>query len=348
MITVLRAFANLFDLVLVPQSTKDFLRWPVLKNPSFTRPYTIRLTLFLPSVFLKRSMTKLARAPLQFYEERNMVTDLIKSFLRRVGSRKEELNRFYVHSIPSNQNIVDIFSGDWSVAMPDEARCVSTPGHSKLFDDPRIHWAHQMLGGVEGANVLELGPLEGHHSYMLQKAGARSVTAIESNSRAFLKCLCVKEICNLTNVKFMLGDCVEYLKANTVRYDVVFANGVLYHMQNPMELLELLGQKTDKIVMWTHYYDANHIQSNPRLARKFDLPQIFQYKNFSYEAARQHYSRSLRWTGFCGGPMSTSLWLTRGAILGYLARMGFNDTKISFESADHPNGPSFNLCAIRA
>ena len=51
------------------------------------------------------------------------------------------------------------------------------------------------------------------HSYMLQKAGAHSVTAIESNSRAFLKCLCVKEICNLKNVKFMLGDCVEYLQS---------------------------------------------------------------------------------------------------------------------------------------
>ena len=36
-------------------------------------------------------------------------------------------------------------------------------------------------------------------------------------------------------------------KANTVRYDVVFANGILYHMHNPMELLELLGQTTDRM-----------------------------------------------------------------------------------------------------
>ena len=277
-----------------------------------------------------------------------MIRALIKTFLGRVTSRKENLNYFHVDTIPNNQHIVDIFSGDWSVAMPDEAHCVSTPGHSKLFDDPRIHWAHEVLGGVQGANVLELGPLEGHHSYMLLKAGAHSVTAIESNSRAFLKCLCVKEICNLKNVKFMLGDCVEYLKANTVRYDVVFANGILYHMHNPMELLELLGQTTDKIVMWTHYYDANHIGSNPRLARNFDLPQTLQYKNFAYEAARQHYNRSVKWTGFCGGLLPTSTWLTRESILGYLGGMGFNDIKISFESADHPNGPSFNLCAMRA
>jgi hypothetical protein len=277
-----------------------------------------------------------------------MIKALMKRFLGKVTGRTTGINRFYLDTIPTNQNIVDIFSGDWSVAMPGEAHCVSTPGHSKLFDDPRIHWAHEVLGGVQGANVLELGPLEGHHSYMLQRAGAHSVTAIESNSRAFLKCLCVKEICNLTNVRFLLGDCVEYLRANTVRYDVVFANGVLYHMHNPVELLELLGRTTDKIVMWTHYYDADSIRSNLRLARKFDLPQPLQYQNFSYEAARQHYNRSVKWTGFCGGPLSTSTWLTRESILGYLGRMGFNDIKISFESADHPNGPSFNLCAVRA
>lgn len=272
----------------------------------------------------------------------------MKRFLGKVTGRIIGINRFYVDTIPTNQNIVDIFSGDWSVAMPEEAHCVSTPGHSKLFDDPRVHWAHEVLGGVQGANVLELGPLEGHHSYMLQRAGAHSVTAIESNSRAFLKCLCVKEICNLTNVRFLLGDCVEYLRTNTVRYDVVFANGVLYHMHNPVEFLELLGRTTDKIVMWTHYYDADPIRSNLRLARKFDLPQTLQYNDFSYEAARQHYNRSVKWTGFCGGPLSTSTWLTRESILGYLRRMGFNDIKISFESPDHPNGPSFNLCAVRA
>ena len=41
--------------------------------------------------------------------------------------------------------------------------------------------------GVDGRRVLELGPLEGGHSYMLQRAGAARVLAIEANTRAFLK-----------------------------------------------------------------------------------------------------------------------------------------------------------------
>jgi hypothetical protein len=95
-----------------------------------------------------------------------------------------------VTQYPTNQNIVqnivDIFSGDWSTAMLKEGNCISIPGTSQLFDDQRIHWAEEALGGFKGTNVLELGPLEGHHSYMLKKAGAKTVTAIEANSRAFL------------------------------------------------------------------------------------------------------------------------------------------------------------------
>ena len=50
---------------------------------------------------------------------------------------------------------------------------------------------------------------------------------------------------------------------------------------------------------------------------------------------------------FCGGPLPTSIWLTRESIISYLKFIGFTDIKISFESTDHPNGPSFNLCATR-
>ncbi len=36
-------------------------------------------------------------------------------------------------------------------------------------------------------NILELGPLEGAHTYQLR------ILAIEANAEAFLKCLVVKE-----------------------------------------------------------------------------------------------------------------------------------------------------------
>ena len=62
-----------------------------------------------------------------------------------------------------------------------------------------------------GFACLELGPLEAGHSYILDRAGALEVLAIEANRRAFLKCLVVKEMIGLPSVRFVLGDFNEFL-----------------------------------------------------------------------------------------------------------------------------------------
>src|SRR3954464_14009309 len=93
---------------------------------------------------------------------------------------------------PSVQAAVDIFKGEWSSKFPAEAGPV-TAGQWALFEDARLAWALERLGGVAGKTALELGPLEGGHSYMLQRSGAASVVAVEGNPRAYLKCLLVKE-----------------------------------------------------------------------------------------------------------------------------------------------------------
>src|SRR6058998_2055014 len=93
---------------------------------------------------------------------------------------------YYVKSIPSEQNALDIFKGEWSSSLPPE-KGLQTGGVAALFQDGRVKWAVEQFGGVEGQTILELGPLEGAHTYMLEKMGAASVTAIEANTRAYLK-----------------------------------------------------------------------------------------------------------------------------------------------------------------
>ena len=104
-----------------------------------------------------------------------------------------------------------------------------------------------MIGGVRDGRVLELGPLEGGHSFMLQKAGALMVTAIEANVRALLKCLITKEITRLTACEFLCGDFIEYLRRTDTSYDAVLASGVLYHMTEPLELLHRLSTRSPAI-----------------------------------------------------------------------------------------------------
>ncbi|MBT9316765.1 class I SAM-dependent methyltransferase [Leptothoe spongobia] len=253
----------------------------------------------------------------------------------------------YVNTLPSQQNVLDIFDGEWASKFPEGSSLVSKPGFAALFEDARIDWMANTLGGLEGKTILELGPLEGGHSYMMSQMGALKIDSIEANTRAFLKCLCVKEIFNLDSVNFMLGDCNDFLENNQYKYDLIVASGILYHMVEPVKLLRLIANSTDKLMIWTHYYDKDVIENNSALSKKFTAPQEMNIDGFSVSIAEQFYNEALDWQGFCGGSQPTSRWLLRQSILDVLESLGFARLNISFEDKKHPNGPCFALCAER-
>ena len=182
---------------------------------------------------------------------------------------------------------------------------------------------------------------------MFQNKGAKKVISIEANSRAFLKCLCIKEVLELDIVEFKLGDFVAYLENDDSKYDLVFASGVLYHMEEPIQLLKLISEVSDRLFIWTHYYDQEVISNREDLRQKFNPLSSFEYDGVSYEYSTQAYQDSLEWTGFCGGTKPISKWLTRDSIMRALEQYGFNDIQINFDHLDHQNGPAFALCARR-
>jgi hypothetical protein len=250
----------------------------------------------------------------------------------------------YVKTCPTHQNAIDLFKNEWSSKIPGDYQSGSIP----LFGDTRIAWAQQQLGGFVGAKALELGPLEGGHSYMLEKMGAASVLAIESNSRAYVKCLISKEILAMQRVKFMLGDFVCYLKETEEKFDVCIASGVLYHMQKPSELLGLMAAHSDKIMLWTHYYDEALIKKNRHIKKgKFGEAEEMEYQGFKHTVYRQNYHEALEIDGFCGGPESYSNWMLRDDIPACLEHFGFKDIRIDIEKTDHPNGPCYCVAAMK-
>lgn len=251
----------------------------------------------------------------------------------------------YVRETPSPQSVLDLFAGEWSSALPASYGLVTKPGQAGLFEDPRVVWAGEMLGGFAGKSVLELGPLEGGHSFMCQQRGAVRIVAIEANSRAFLKCLCIKEIFDLDRVQFKLGDFNKYLQDCTDRFDVCLASGVLYHSTDPLLSLELMAKASKKLFLWTHYYDSKIIGSKPYLARFFGAAETREYKGRKYVAARKDYKDALDWKGFCGGLDDHAYWLTRESLMDVLRFLGFQDLRIAFDEPDHPNGPALCVSA---
>lgn len=251
---------------------------------------------------------------------------------------------YYVTTPPTPQNLLDIFRGEWSSKLPADAGDLQA-GAIPLFEDSRIAWGLAELGGIAGQSVLELGPLEGGHSTMLERAGAASVTAIESNTRAFLKCLVVKEVLGLQRVRFLCGDFMEFLRQDPPKFDFVLASGVLYHMRQPAELIHRLAQVTDRTLIWTHYYDETIIRQTPHLAPKFPSKSTEVYEGFRHTLYRQEYGDALGWNGFCGGTSPHSHWMSRLELLNCLRHFGFTHLRVHMEEPTFAHGPCFLIAA---
>ena len=246
---------------------------------------------------------------------------------------------------PSVQGTLDIFKGKWASSLPHPFRDVQA-GPMPLFDDKRLKWGLGELGSITGFHILELGPLEAGHTYTLCQAGAGTVTALESNAEAYLKCLVIKDLLHLDKAELLYGNCIPYLQTCTQKFDLCVSSGILYHMENPAELIELISKVSDRLFLWTHYYSAK-MQGDPRF-RHFDHNGLEStHRGFSHKLHRQNYGRSLFGNTFWGGTKSFSSWMSRDDILRCLGFYGFVKVAIGPEEQLGPNGPSFTLVASK-
>jgi hypothetical protein len=184
---------------------------------------------------------------------------------------------------------------------------------------------------------------------MMTLRGAE-VLAIESNTRAWMRCLIVKNHLDIQNATFLLGDFQEYLNRDPPppRVDFVLASGVLYHMTDPVRLLLDIARTTDSMGLWTHYFDAKMLSGKAGAPGKFS----FEPRRITTPRGRvvryydQAYLEALSWSGFCGGSAPGSVWMGRDEILDVLSDQGFA-CETGLEDVDHPNGPAFCVFAHR-
>ena len=265
-------------------------------------------------------------------------------------SQKQRFQKYlanYIITQPDDKNPFSLFEGCWSSQIPN----VKNTGSFDGFNDHRVEWLIEELGELTEKSVLELGPLEGAHTFMLEGAGA-SVTAIEGNYGAFLRCLTVKNFLGL-KAKFLLGD-FSKIELGSKYFKAVVACGVLYHMADPVALLEKIAKNTDNIFIWTHYFNEDFKKWSPEARRelnegRWDIANIqnTNFKGIQVRTVRQNYGKALGWRGFCGGTESYSYWIYRQDLLSLLNKLGFSSIQINFDKVDHPNGPCFALIASK-
>jgi len=253
----------------------------------------------------------------------------------------------HVLCLPSHQNALDIFEGEWLSSMPVGSGLRAGDAVEEFYSDVRIDWARQMFDGFEGKRILEIGPLEAGQTYTLCKMGADNVLAIESNPRAFLKCLIIKEIFGLSSAHFLLGDAVEYVRQVPENFDICIASGVLYHLRDPIGFLELISSRTDHLLLWTHYYDFEALEGlglEERHFRRREMRLTARGETFSgFQHSYQDHHSPL----FLGGTHEWSCWLARPEIERALRLFGYTTIEYGFEDRSHPHGPSLAICASR-
>jgi hypothetical protein len=251
----------------------------------------------------------------------------------------------YVEGPPSAQNAVDALAG-WNMALPAEAGAIAGP--AAFYNDPRILWALERFGPLEGRSVLELGPLEASHTYILEQHRPASILAIEANRLSFLRCLVVKELLGLRIAKFELGNFAPWLETTSEHFDFIVASGVLYHMADPVRLLELLAARTDSLYLWTHYAsDAAMPPDDVRRKAFVGDVETVQSHGVRVRCYKRSYWGAWKSKSFCGGLYDLHRWIDRDDMLNLLRALGFDEISTAHDEPDHKNGPSFSVFARR-
>jgi SAM-dependent methyltransferase len=252
------------------------------------------------------------------------------------------LSKKFENRAPAHQNAIDIFGGKWACDLAEVCPGVRSGDAALFAADTRPKMLAEHLGKagrLDDLSVLELGPLEGAHTYQLEKLGAKRILAIEANVEAFLKCLVVKEITGLRIAKFMLGDFTEYLRQTSDTFDIVMCSGVLYHMADPIALIRAIARVAEKCFTWTHYFEENHYPGPEREVR-LD-PKYPGVKLYALTYGDMEYGR------FWGGNQPVSVWLGRDDILKAFRDVGFTSIDIVEDTPTHPNGACFTFAARR-
>ncbi|MBM3094837.1 class I SAM-dependent methyltransferase [Ensifer sp. T173] len=274
----------------------------------------------------------------------------LKKLIRRdrnIGKyTTEQVFDQYSREFPRHQNAVDALAG-WNSAFPPEVGLKA--GTHPLFADGRITWAISQAGSLANKNVIEVGPLEGMHTYMLNQHKPRSIDAIEANRGCFLRCLVTKEVLGIDRANFYLGDALRWLQETEVHYDLAIASGVLYHMPDPGQFLCDITSRCDQLFIWTHYFDDHAMPTSD--SRRQAFSGNVETRTFSGIPVRyfeRGYFNANENENFCGGMKDRHYWMHRDDIISLLNALGFGDISIGQEDLAHGGGPCFSLFAKRS
>ncbi len=194
-------------------------------------------------------------------------------------------------------------------------------GNFDAMNDERISQFFDVFPRVK--NVLELGSLEGGHSFSLARnSSVERVVAIEARDKNIEKATFVKNLLNDKKVEFINADLEKTDLAKCGEFDAVFCSGLLYHLTEPWRLIEQCQKVSPRIFIWTRYAGENE-------AKKFS------------NGYRGKWYREGGWLDPLSGTSNYSFWMSMGSLVNLLTKYGYANVNIIENNISHPNG-----CAV--
>ena len=198
-------------------------------------------------------------------------------------------------------------------------------GNFDALNDARIKQFFDSFPHV--ANILELGSLEGGHSFALaQNPMIEKVVAIEAREKNIEKAKFIQNVIKDKKVEFIKADLEKTDLTRLGEFDAVFCSGLLYHLLKPWKLIEQCRKISSNIFIWTQYACENE-------AKKFS------------DGFRGKWYREGGWLDPLSGVSKYSFWLSLGSLINLLTENDYKHINIIENNLTHPKGCAVTLSA---
>lgn len=259
------------------------------------------------------------------------------------------IDKPFVDLPPNPVNAVGLFAGEWASKFPAGFPSFAGAGPHGLFEDERISWAEDALQSLglsfRNASVLELGPLEAGHTFMISRKGARDVLAIEANGRAYLKCLVVKEVLDISNARFLLGNALPFLRETDRQFDVGVACAFLNHLVQPVEVIQLLLRRCRAVFIWNVTFHPSLFEKQPALETRFGPAIQAEWAGYQHVLHPHYYGEGIDYRTFWGGSAPSCCWMESEGIAGALKHFGCS--RLVTREEENPFGKALGVVARR-
>jgi SAM-dependent methyltransferase len=187
-------------------------------------------------------------------------------------------------------------------------------------------------GSLAGLRILDVGCLEGGYTAAFALLGAADALGLEVRRTNLARCAYLAEALDLPAFRFVQGDAKGISRETHGTFDVVFAAGLLYHLDDPYDFLARVRPMTERFLLLdTHiaHPTAHAHGCAPRLsALERDGRSYVGRVAHEYDASiDEPVLDGLVWSSY-GNP--SSFWLTEDSLVAMLHDLGYTSVSKTF------------------